>query len=1273
MKKFFTLILLTLAALQLSAVAPESGKIYKIVNPHRGNLKLAEDIIGHTVYCPTDLGGKVYQYWILEQGNDNTWTIKNAYTGRYLQNETRLYQAFPTSATTAGKFTISANNSVGNDYYSILNANGHNGLHCDAASALVPYGPDSDSPGGSSWKFELVQISDEELAAARTEYEAFSKVTEKTEEVTATYHTFFGDDLCMQLKPEYSSMSDQELQAAMSTLPAELIQAALKVKNNSWAAREKEFRVHTYEAYCDPDIWGTKLLTKKFTWQNNPTGIYANTANILYVFVGSDTPAGATLEIDAVTDNGSRGTRTTIKKGLNIIPVSRDYQTIFVIYTANTADGKPLSDFPDIDIRIEGGVLNGYWDIERHNDSDWVEISQNLATHPYILIKGKNFIFNMVREFMTKPGYCNNKITDAIGWWDNMAEWQWGIMGLEEYRPTYFNNKLCARTLPTGYQSATHYYTQYLGSYINNLLPYEQMMSNADNCWGPAHENGHVHQEAITPVNCSEVSNNLFSNLTLYKLGRYTSRGGAISEIADEYTQNLSWPSRANHLMLRMYWQLYLYYHVAGNNPDFYPTLFKLLREEPIVKVGNAPTYGDKDLLHFALKCCEAAGEDLTHFFEAWGFFVPMDNSHYGDYADYYLTSTQKMIDDTKAKMAQYPKRAGAIQFIEDRVQGIPRTDGGKGNKQHHANSVTNAGEVGHYTDFTPEKMNVKATGYIYTKGSVAVTISSGTGAVGFKVLDEDGNMLTFANTHKIQLLPQQLTKNIKVVAVQANGEYVEVLPAALAGTEEEQLAALNAALSAANTCFGYTNSSGKLLGYYYSEAIAPLKELHAKAQAAKDNADQSEHTYGEWAMLLDSAISQLKNDRYAIVNIKEKNIHTFTNRTYSSYGFTYEGGLLVGASRTNIPADDERRMWEFEKAGAPDNFYIKCGNGYYITTIEDDEQATATTKLQKSALVFVAHNNNDGTFSFNLKESPEIYLAMKKDGSEYKVIGGAGGEQNTKWRITISEENAKAHEAATLAALTSEATRVIDEIGSADGENVTINENIANHAENLATLLAELNSANNEAVENKETAIDLARYIDKLSEALANIDGKYILTPAEGEMYYIKDIEADKFCGIETESTNANYKTSVSLTELAKDDKNQWWKLEATGNQGEYKIYNVGQEKYLYSNTRGYIKADGAQEADVYTVTLDKENNALLIADGSKFWYNGLNNYASISRSSSPWRIVKIGAEQTGIEQITTEQQAGDGAIYDLYGRKIETITNSGIYIVNGKKVLVK
>lgn len=1264
MKKLFTLMLLALVAVQAWAVAPEEGKIYKIVNPTRGNLKIAEDILEHTVYCPVDLNGKVYQYWILEKSG-NLWTIKNAYTGRYLQNHNTFYQNF-TTGTNAATFDIIENTGVGADYYTIKNGNGNMGLHCDAGSALVPYMADSDSPGGSSWKFELVTIGDEELAAAQKEYADFAKVSEGADELIASYSAFFSDELCMQLKGEYASMSDEELTAAMAEIPADLVAAALKVKNNSWADYEKEFRVSTYEPYSDPDVWGTKLLTKKFTWQNNPTGLYANTAEILYVFVKEDVPAGATLEIETLTDNGARGTRTPVVKGMNVIPVSRDLQTLFVIYNANTVDGKAIADYPNIDIRIEGGVLNGYWDIERHDDADWVYISQKLATHPYIIVKGRNFIFNMVREYMTLDGYCKNKITDAIGWWDNMADWQWSIMGLEEVRPSHFNNKLCARTLPTGYQSATHYYTQYLASYINNLLPYDQMMSNADNCWGPAHENGHVHQEAITPINCSEVSNNLFSNLVLYKLGRWQSRGGSISEIAAEYADGLSWPSRSNHLMLRMYWQLYLYYHVAGNNPDFYPTLFKLLREDPIVKVGSSnKSYinkGSDDLLHFAEKCCEASGEDMTNFFEAWGFFVPMKENHYGDYADYYLTSTEEMIAATKAKMATYGKKAGAIEFIEDRVKGVPRTDGGSGNKLSHSASVSNAGELGHFTDFTPEKLAVEAKGYIYTKTSTVITITSGEGAVGFKVFDANGKMLSFSNTHKIVLTALQMASEFKVVAVQANGTYVDVPSAALAGSEEQQLQALGSALTSANTTINSASGNGMQPGYFYPEAVEPLKALYAEALAARDNKDQSVRTYGEWALLLEETVRELKNNPYAYIGISEGNIHTIVNRSYQSYGLVCDNRLLSGASNSSVPRDDERRNWEFVSAGAPDEFYIKSVSGYYVTSLAEEEQAAAISTQQSAALVFVAQNNGDLTYSFSLKSDPSLFLTMDK---QHKVVGGSGDGTNAKWRLTIKEDNATEAKKAQLEALIRRAEYVYVEM------EVPYKVDLVDNIDECRKALFDVWGSATKA----GTPMRVNMAIDALKAEIATAEATYILLPANyrgtGAIFYfrIKNVETGEYCTIDTESTTAQLSSTIKCAPL---DEALYWEFWATGNENEFTMTNVESGKSVYTSNRYYQKVDGAAGATAFTFTVDKEKRALTIGSGNKYWQL-LNNSAVRSMSApSYWRLEMDGGVMEGIEETVAGSEAAKG-IYDLQGRRIEKIQAPGLYIVDGKKKLVK
>ncbi len=1285
MRKLLTLFSVCMfAVLQTFAIVPEDGKIYKLVSPSRGDLKMAEDIIDHTVYCPSDLGAGAYaQLWRLVKDGDY-WTIQNVYSGRYLQHQTRITYLYTTAAQKA-LFSISEHTTLAAngypDYYKILNGSTQLGLHCDAAANLVPYSMDGTSPGGSSWKFELVEISEEEIAEAQKQYNEFANANSNKDEIVAAYSAFFNDELCLSLKAEYASMSDEELESAMANIPAILVDAAKKVKNDSWGEREKEFRVHTYEAYSDPDFWGTKLLTKKYTWQNNPTGIYANTADVVYVFVENDVPEGATLKIDAVTDNGSSGSRTTLHKGLNIVPISRSLQTLFVIYNADTSGDKVISDFPEINIRIEGGVLNGYWDIERHDDADWVDISQKLATHPYIIVKGKNMIFNMLREYIIKPGYCNSQITDAINWWDAMAEWQWSIMGIEDVRPTRFNNKLCARSLPTGYQSATNYYTQYLASYINNLLPYENMMSNADNAWGPAHENGHVNQDAITPINCTEVSNNLFSNLVIYKLGRWTSRGDAVSKSAAEYEAGLSWPSRSNSLSLRMYWQLYLYYHVAGNDTLFYPKLFKLLREDPIVKRGSSDksyiNKGSDDLLHFAEKCCEASGENMTAFFESWGFFVPMNENHYGDYADYYITSTQEMIDATKAKMAEYPKVAAGIEFIEDRIVYTPRMDGIVGERLHNPSAVTRtaAGDVGAYTSFLPDSMNNVAEGYSYKRVSainnIEIKHEGAHGAVGFRVYDAAGKLITFSNKYKftIPLLSAQST--LKVVAVQANGIEVELPSSALVGTEEEQLAALEFSLAVAEVHTGIIAESQMQAGFYYPELTKSLKEAYDGALEAKNNKSQEVHTYGQWCVILDAEVEKIIANKNAYIPIKARNYYKLTNANRRDYVMMLDGNNLTGSNN----ATGDNTLWEFVPASEENTFYIKSKSGYYITGISSGNQVVATSVNQSSAAIFTAQRYTNGAFILMHKGSDDV--AIHFNNSDKKIIGSSGLLQASRWMLTVEEDLASIYEKEELPRLISLAETIISQV-CAEGStatDITLNDNISPLVDNFNELLVALMLEKDNAVENKDTAYDLYSYINDLQAALDNIQNKYVVKPVistddEVVWYYIRCAESGTYCAVDLKTASGVNKRSVRSEDLAgqEADKRFWWAIHATDTEGSYIFVNAAEGNPVYSISRMMLKVDGG-EGEPFAVEVGELGYTINTSNG---YWSLVGGNVKTAIGASYWSFEKVDEAYTSIEPVEGDNNIIEG-IYDIYGRRIDEITTPGIYIVNGKKVIVK
>ena len=48
-------------------------------------------------------------------------------------------------------------------------------------------------------------------------------------------------------------------------------------------------------------------------------------------------------------------------------------------------------------------------------------------------------------------------------------------------------------------------------------------------------------------------------------------------------------------------------------------------------------------------------------------------------------------------------------------------------------------------------------------------------------------------------------------------------------------------------------------------------------------------------------------------------------------------------------------------------------------------------------------------------------------------------------------------------------------------------------------------------------------------------------------------------------------------------------------------------------------------------------------------------------------------GGNTTGVEILEAPQSINDAVLYDLYGRKVTTPVKGGIYISNGKKVIVK
>ena len=616
---------------------------------------------------------------------------------------------------------------------------------------------------------------------------------------------FFEDAACTQLKAEYQAMSDTELTSAMTEagLPEYMVGIAIKIKNETWATYEKEFRIHSYKAYSDANYWNEKLWVRCASYMGNPTGIYVQSyTDQLYVFVDQDVPEDASLYIAGLgVDHMFTSAKTgqKLKKGLNIVDGDAD-KLYYILYTADTKTmTKRLEEWPEMKIHIEGGKVDGYFDASRHTDADYKKLL-NAAANSTFVCKGKHSVMN-IRTSVLKQTYAD-KIAKSVECLDSLSVWEKDLSGMTEavangekagapfylsggdaFYPGYFNNPTYVdNDSPGSVAHSTEYGIHIsLDATKTFLNPY---VSNYDEN-GTAHEFGHQLQFPILLVGFTEGTNDLFSNYCRFHVGHRITSGNPLSTTMQEFANCVPFNSRnVNNSCLRLFFSLYLYYHQTQKNTSFFPELFKALRADRLESMGS-PINNNKSSLKFVRKVCEIAQEDLTDFFTVYGFFEPTNNLYVQDYGDHYVTTRKADINRTKSTIAQYPVKNREIIFIEDRVESLPTTDFVTTAGQNRLGQDDNYwGDVGQFTSYLPGACEPSEYVYFVSDSLYAL---EGEGGLGFLMLDDDGNLKYAANSKNF-LIPNSIDRDFTIYSVDADGTLHEVIKAG-SGTETVELA----------------------------------------------------------------------------------------------------------------------------------------------------------------------------------------------------------------------------------------------------------------------------------------------------------------------------------------------------------------------------------------------------------------------------------------------------------------------------------------------------
>lgn len=615
----------------------------------------------------------------------------------------------------------------------------------------------------------------------------------------------------------------------------------------------------------------------------------------------------------------------------------------------------------------------------------------------------------------------------------------------------YYRMHCLAIGIPTGYMSGGWTSSNYNYGTFQAII--EGITTNAGNTWGPGHEIGHQHQGPINMNGLTEVTNNLFANVCVWYDGRATSRTnsgeGDLSYVLKAYNEeNSDFFTNNIWAQTQMYYKLWLYYHLVGHNNKFYPRLFEMLRRDPITRTYNqldvqadengTVVTGKTPLLHFYKKCCLAAGEDLTEFFRAYGFFTPMNKRYVGDYASSEYTQTQAQIDATidEVKALHYPENH-TVLFIND-CTGTPFYQHDGTTERSRLGDSGTYSDLGAYTDYNGTTSNDEVTGtYELTVANGNATMVGATGGAGFLIYDENGKLLSFSSDYTFPLSDEALIAIAKgtatVQVLNAEGTSTPVVydggsaaVSLLAGLLDEVKIVVDAVDDGGNSGTDYTK-----VGFYKKSEVTTLLSLYEEAKTLYEEGAQSGYVSAYNALKTEfDAVRANEFARVALVAgstcvLVNKNVPTrYISETASNTVTTTDvtGGVVVA----NVPATGQWILEASTTSGAY-NFKNVSTKNYWLALSGNTQ---LTTGAEKKSYTFL--DNEDGSWGIKYSENDQL---IHKAGGNNIVGWGDTSNKNSHWYITMVSKPEVLEASMNLEDLVAKTTTLMNKMANVSGK----------------------------------------------------------------------------------------------------------------------------------------------------------------------------------------------------------------------------------------------
>lgn len=791
-------------------------KYYQIVSDTYDKAMREDFIVGELSTSGFNSSDYSY-YWKLEKLANGRYVFQNAVTGKYI---------VPQNGQTSRSYTTAEGKGTGFDLqrntddpyvlaFEMVDAN-NVGIHCAESQGYHPVGWYTHNEA-NKWVFKEVTLDPAKLKEQQDAYKTRVDLTKNVDVYAEKVAKYFTNSAATEVTAATKAMTDEALKAQMTTegVPQGLQEVVLKIKNQSWTAYpsgrnwEKLFRIADYKVYSENNYgaWARTMgIGYDYGSMTNPTGVTARDGEDLFVFLGDDIPQNAIVQIELVPlGTRSAGKYYNLKKGLNII-LNQGENNVFVNYIGRTFNnGKYLKDYKPMNIHIEGGKVNGYFDLTKGNtNEDWKTMqSDGLVWAKAFNMKGELIVMNMPGADCKR--YTPVHMKELVEIWNSIVQREDDLMGFRAAKRDKCNNVLNATAVDHGYMYATTGGTYYNYNTLGDVLNYDKMKWGNGTLWGPAHEFGHNHQQLFNTAGMTEISVNMYSNMIMFTSGRVTSRSencsyidvdgkkydgvceSAVSTYADRFANKKKWFEYGTWGTTQMYYKLYLMFHATGLDDQFWHKCLDYLRTHRLEGQGTANCQGQNDYLLFAMACSYAAKQDLSSFFEAWGHFYNVNGSVIGDYSNTTMYTTSAQWNEAKKFMQKFPKGpANNMIFIDDHIRPTPAIypNAAPGTMREDFNGAVRVGTMGDFGSWDQFKKDSLGTGWAVVKEEKTVNgrrtytmEAKNSHVVGFKIYDSKGNLMYFANT-KTFTIPKKVMEaagnNIQVKVCGSDGSEVD-------------------------------------------------------------------------------------------------------------------------------------------------------------------------------------------------------------------------------------------------------------------------------------------------------------------------------------------------------------------------------------------------------------------------------------------------------------------------------------------------------------------